>query len=94
MILRMEVAETQLRSLVGPRRRGAAERLATEQRRGRLASDLDVEMLIDLLYAPLYYRLLITGDPLTPGLVDEILRTTLTPVLIAPRAQPPAPPTP
>ncbi len=79
-----EVAETQLRSLVGPRRRGAAERLATEQRRGRLAADIDIELLIDMLYAPLYYRLLITGDPMTAGLVDEILRAVLTPVLIAP----------
>jgi AcrR family transcriptional regulator len=89
-----EVAETQLRSLIGPRRRAAAERLATDQRRGRLAADVDVELLIDLLYAPLYYRLLITGDPLTTGLVEEILQAVLAPVLTPAPAAPSAPPTP
>lgn len=88
-----DVAATQLHSLVRPRRRGAAERLAAEQQRGRLAAHIDVELLIDLLYAPLYYRLLITGDPLTTELIDEILQAVLTPVLTAPHAQPPAQPT-
>jgi AcrR family transcriptional regulator len=34
--------------------------------RGDLASDTDVELVLDVLAGPLYVRLLITGDPIDP----------------------------
>lgn len=35
--------------------------------RGELKEDLDIELVIDLIFGPLFYRLLITGD-----MVDEV----------------------
>jgi AcrR family transcriptional regulator len=47
-------------------------------RRGDLRSDLDVELALDVLAGPLFYRLLITGGPiderLAVNVVDLILR--------------------
>jgi len=35
--------------------------------RGDLAADTDIELVLDALAGPLYFRLLITGDPIDPG---------------------------
>lgn len=35
--------------------------------RGELATDTDVELVLDALAGPLYIRLLITGEPIDPG---------------------------
>jgi hypothetical protein len=39
----------------------------------RLRADLDPEITIDALYGALYYRLLISGQPLTPGYADRLV---------------------
>lgn len=45
--------------------------------RGDLDADLDVELALDVLGGPLFYRLLVTGGPideqLAEGVVDLIL---------------------
>lgn len=48
----------------GPRREEAAALLERGIARGQLPGGLAVRMAVDLLYGPLFYRLLITGDPL------------------------------
>ena len=49
--------------------------------RGELASDADVELALDQLAGPVYYRVLITGEPVTPAytdaLVDRFLAATV-----------------
>ena len=40
--------------------------------RGDLRADLDVELALDVLAGPLFYRLFITGGPLDEQLVDGI----------------------
>jgi AcrR family transcriptional regulator len=72
-------------ALAAPVREGflAARRGALEQvlergiERGDLATGLDVELALDVLGGPLFYRLLITGGPideqLAQGVVDLIL---------------------
>jgi AcrR family transcriptional regulator len=59
--------------------RRAALRVVLERgmQRGDLGGDLDVELALDVLGGPLFYRLLITGgpidEPLAEGVVDLIL---------------------
>ena len=40
--------------------------------RGELRRDLDLEIAVDLLLGPIYYRLLISGEPLTNAFVDRL----------------------
>lgn len=45
--------------LLDPRIAAARERLVLAREHGQLAADADVDMAVDLLYGPLYYRLLL-----------------------------------
>lgn len=75
-----EVAENALRSLFGPRRRAVLERLESATRTGRLAGGVDLDLVVDLLYGPLYYRLLVSRDPLTTGYVNQVVAAVLEPL--------------
>jgi AcrR family transcriptional regulator len=55
------------------RRRRARAVLQAGVDRGELCADLDVEVAIDLLYAPLWMRLLVGHQPLTQRCVDAIV---------------------
>lgn len=60
-----------------PRRQISRDILERGIARGELRKDLDVERSIDLIFAPLFYRLLITGDTLDSlfitGLLEDVL---------------------
>lgn len=43
---------------------------------GELRNDLDIETVIDVLYAPLWLRMLIEHQPLSPSAADRILDQT------------------
>jgi AcrR family transcriptional regulator len=47
-------------------------------RRGQLPADLDIDLAVDQLMGPVYYRVLVTGEPVrrdfTDQLVDQFLR--------------------
>jgi len=45
--------------------------------RGELRRDLDLEIAVDLLLGPIYYRLLISGEPLTSAFVDRLVRAVM-----------------
>jgi hypothetical protein len=45
--------------------------------RGELRRDLDLEMAVDLLLGPIYYRLLISGEPLTSAFVERLVRAVM-----------------
>lgn len=45
--------------------------------RGELATDTDVQFLFDLLYSPLYFRLLVRHQPLTDELAERIVDAVL-----------------
>jgi AcrR family transcriptional regulator len=51
--------------LITSRRAGAAEVLRRGVERGELRSDVDIEIAIDALYGAIYYRLLVSHEPLT-----------------------------
>lgn len=45
--------------------------------RGELRRDLDLEIAVDLLLGPIYYRMLISGEPLTSAVVDRLVRAVM-----------------
>jgi AcrR family transcriptional regulator len=55
--------------------------LERARERGEISPDLDLDVVIDLLAAPLYYRLLITGDPIddrfASNLVDAVVASSV-----------------
>ncbi len=65
--------------LIAPRRAEVMRMLATGQARGELPPDADLAFLADLLVSPLYYRLLVSGEPLEPRLAHEITDAVLGP---------------
>jgi AcrR family transcriptional regulator len=58
---------------VASRRAAAKEVLRRGVERGELRPDLDLEVAMDALYGPLYYRLLVSGQRLTPRYADLLL---------------------
>ncbi len=56
-----------------PRRKDAKRIFQRGVERGELRSDIDVEVAIDALYSPLFYRLLLKHQPLTEKFVDELV---------------------
>jgi AcrR family transcriptional regulator len=45
--------------------------------RGELRPDLDMEIAVDLLLGPIYYRLLMSGEPLTTGFIDRLVSAVM-----------------
>jgi len=45
--------------------------------RGELPRDLDIEMAVDLLLGPIYYRMLMSGEPLTSAFIDRLVRAVM-----------------
>lgn len=95
-IIRELVAESQgddqvaeqfrLRFFAERRARGAAA-LSAGIDRGELRSDLDIETVIDILYAPLWLRMLVGHEALTPEAVDRVINH-VWPSLMADLAEP------
>ncbi len=56
-----------------PRREDAKQIFQRGIERGELREDIDVEVAIDALYSPLFYRLLLKHQPLTNEFVDGLL---------------------
>ncbi len=57
-----------------PRRLESRRILERGIQRGELKKDLDLELCIDLLYGPLFYRLLVTGETVD----DAVLKVLIT----------------
>ena len=51
--------------------------LARAIKRGELRSDVDVDGVIDALIAPIHYRILVSGQPVTRGYTDNLVRHVL-----------------
>jgi AcrR family transcriptional regulator len=73
-----ELARAVRDGFLAGRRRALQEVLERGVERGDLRGDLDLELALDVLGGPLFYRLLITGGPidkqLAEGVADLILR--------------------
>ena len=74
--------ESVLETIINPRVAACRKRLEAAQRDGQLRTDVDLEEVIELLYGPLYYRLLIRTRPITedqPAAVLALAFGGLTP---------------
>ena len=67
-----ELAAALRTHLIGPRRVALNEVFARADRRGELRPDVDVNVAADLLFGPLYHRLLVTGEPVTARVADKL----------------------
>ena len=56
-----------------PRRLISQHILERGMERGELKKDLDIELSIDLIFAPLFYRLLITGEKVDAAYVEQLI---------------------
>jgi AcrR family transcriptional regulator len=66
-----------LRRMVGPRRDQARAIFGQAIERGEIPADTKVEVAIDLLYGPLYHRLLHRHAPLNDQFVDDLVEVAL-----------------
>lgn len=60
-----------------PRRQEAYATLRRGIARGELRKDVDMDLLLDSLYGPIYMRFLIRHDKLTPDFVDHLCELVL-----------------
>lgn len=60
-----------------PRRQEAYATLQRGIERGELRRDVDMDLLLDSLYGPIYMRFLIRHDSLTPDFIDNLCELIL-----------------
>jgi EmrB/QacA subfamily drug resistance transporter len=63
--------------LIEPRHRALTTMVNRAVERDELAPDVDAAVLVDTLVGPLYHRLLITGEPITADVADEVVELVL-----------------
>ena len=80
-----ELAEAVRAGLVSGRRRVVFDLIERGIERGEIRSDVDVEVVADVLVGPIIMRTLITGRPITPRLARQIVTLVLDGVGVAPR---------
>ncbi len=68
----LEVADAFRKLWIEPRRAQTKAVLERHQIEGRLGPDIDLEVFIDLLYGPFYFRLMADHRPLTPAFAETI----------------------
>ena len=71
------LAETLRSGWLQPRREATAAVLQRAIVRSQIRPDVDIPTVMDQLYAPLYWRLMMRHRPLDDGLADELVRNTL-----------------
>ncbi len=67
-----ELADAFRAALVAPRRAQFAALFARAAGRGEIRGGVDYELATDLVFGPVYQRLLITGRPVTRKVADEL----------------------
>ncbi|MFE5793684.1 TetR/AcrR family transcriptional regulator [Streptomyces sp. NPDC056503] len=63
---------------IAPQAEKTVARLRTARERGQLSPDFDLDLAMAILSGPLYFRLLITQEPLTRAYVDRVLDALFT----------------
>ncbi|MDQ1535571.1 MAG: hypothetical protein QOF28_3332, partial [Actinomycetota bacterium] len=72
-----ELTATFRKRLIEPRHRALTTMVDRAIARDELARDVDAAVLVDTLVGPLYHRLLITGEPITSDVADEVVELVL-----------------
>jgi AcrR family transcriptional regulator len=73
-----EIAQALREQWLGPRRAVAAEIIRTGMAKGELRRDLDVSATLDLVFAPVYYRLLFSHDTLDEEFAEHAVEQLMT----------------
>ncbi|KHD36623.1 TetR family transcriptional regulator [Clostridium acetobutylicum] len=68
-----KLADTYRKAYFTPRRSISKKILERGILRGELKKDLNIEVIIDLIWGPVFYRLLITGEKIDVAFVKEII---------------------
>jgi hypothetical protein len=68
-----EIAQALREQWLGPRRAVAAEIIREGIARGELRADMDVAAALDLVFAPVYYRLLFSHEPLDEAFAERYI---------------------
>jgi AcrR family transcriptional regulator len=68
-----EIARALRERWLGPRRAVAADIIRIGIERGEVRADIDVAVMSDQLFAPVYHRLVYGHDPLDDGLADRLV---------------------
>ena len=63
--------------LARPADEAKKDRLRSAQRAGQLAADADLDLVLEVLYAPLYQRWLLRTGPLTESYADALVAITM-----------------
>lgn len=72
-----EIIEAFRANWLSPRRFDCSQVIKKGIERGELRSDVDIEAVIDALYSPLFYRLLLKHAPLTEDFVDKLINIVM-----------------
>ncbi|MFE2431876.1 TetR/AcrR family transcriptional regulator [Streptomyces sp. NPDC059373] len=78
-----EIAQALREQWLGPRRAVAAEVIREGIARGELRADLDMAAVLDLVFAPVYYRLLFSHEPLDEAFAERCIDHVLTGIATA-----------
>jgi AcrR family transcriptional regulator len=68
-----DVAADGVRTLLQAAVVEAKQRLAKAQKTGELRTDADLDMVVEIIYGPLYHAWLLTGRPLPKAYMEEVL---------------------
>jgi AcrR family transcriptional regulator len=71
------LADTLRSRWLQPRRDASTAVLLRAVERSEIRADTDIAVVLDQLYAPLYYRLTMQHEPLTADLADKLVHTLL-----------------
>jgi AcrR family transcriptional regulator len=74
-----------LRQFVADRRRSAIRAVRAAVARGEVPADVDADLLVDLVIAPVFYRFFHTGGPVDDGVLDELVHRAVGAFTIGPR---------
>jgi len=77
MTLSADFAATMRQGFLRARRAAALQVLERARERGELGRDTDLELAVDLLAAPFYYRVLITGAPVDQAFGAQVVYALL-----------------
>ncbi|SHF65502.1 TetR/AcrR family transcriptional regulator [Streptoalloteichus hindustanus] len=69
-----DVAAALNQRFIQPQTADTLARLKVAKEQGQLAPDFDLDLAFEILSGPLYFRLLITQQPITQAYIDRLLR--------------------
>src|SRR5918994_657923 len=72
-----DLAEGFRRGVVPARRQAMLAALERGRERGEIRADADLELAVDALHGPVFYRLLLSGEPLDEAFVNRLADQTL-----------------